>query len=69
MAGRWTFVGIFAVLGFVGGIVANWGYKQLEPALMEIFKDVTLTDTLLSGIGGALLTVLIVLIWANFSEK
>ena len=68
MAGKWTFMVVFAVLGFVGGIGANWAFKQLQPILASIFKDLVITELLLSGIGGSLMTMLIILIWANFSQ-
>ncbi len=69
MAGKMTFLVVFAVLGFIGGIAANWAYRQLQPAIAAVLKDVMITDLLLSGVGGAVLTVFIVLIWANFGEK
>ena len=68
MAGKMTFLMVFAVLGFVGGIAANWAYRQLQPMIASVLKDMLITDLLLSGIGGSILTVLIVLIWANFGQ-
>jgi hypothetical protein len=68
MAGKMTFLMVFAVLGFIGGIAANWAYRQLQPMIAAVLKDVLITDLLLSGMGGALITVFIVLIWANFSQ-
>lgn len=67
MAGRFTVFGVFAVLGFVGGILANWAYKQLLPILFQMFPDILTAEWLLSGLGGTLLTLLIVVIWASFS--
>jgi hypothetical protein len=67
MAGRWTVFGVFAVLGFVGGILANWAYKQLLPVLISMFPDILTAEWFLSGLGGTVLTLLIVVIWASFS--
>ncbi|MBM3292494.1 hypothetical protein FJY84_07425 [Candidatus Bathyarchaeota archaeon] len=69
MAGRWTVFAVFAVLGFVGGILANWAYKQLFPILLKMFPDIFTAEWLLSGFGGSILTLLIVIIWASFSPE
>jgi uncharacterized membrane protein YeaQ/YmgE (transglycosylase-associated protein family) len=66
MAGRWTVFGVFAVLGFVGGILANWVYKQLLPWIQINWPNIGL-DWLLSGVAGTVLTLMIVVIWASFS--
>lgn len=67
MAGRWTVFGVFAVLGFVGGILANWAYKQVFPMLVSMFPDLFTAEWFLSGVGGSVLTLLIVVVWASFS--
>ena len=67
MAGRWTIFAVFAMLGFVGGILANWAYKELRPLIEKMFPDLFTAEWLLSGLGGALLTLIIVIIWASFS--
>jgi len=69
MAGRWTVFIVFAVLGFVGGILANLAYKQLFPLLVKMFPDLFTAEWFLSGIGGTILTLLIVVIWASFSPE
>ena len=69
MAGRWTVFAVFAILGFVGGIFANWAYKQALPLLVKMFPDLFTAEWFLSGIGGSLLTLLIVVIWASFSPE
>ncbi len=67
MAGRMTVFLVFAVLGFVGGIVANWTYKMVMPWLITMFPDILSGDWFISGIGGSLLTLLLVVVWASFS--
>jgi hypothetical protein len=67
MAGRWTVFAVFSILGFVGGILANMAYKQLLPVLIKMFPDLFTAEWFLSGIGGMVLTLLIVVVWASFS--
>ena len=67
MAGRWTVFAVFSVLGFVGGILANYAYKQIFPMLVKLFPDIFTAEWFLSGIGGTVLTLLIVVVWASFS--
>jgi hypothetical protein len=69
MAGRWTVFIVFAVLGFVGGILANLMYKQLFPLLVKMFPDIFTAEWFLSGIGGTILTLIIVVIWVTFSPE
>ena len=69
MAGRLTVLAVFAVLGFVGGILANWAYKQVLPILISLFPDLFTAEWFLSGLVGTVLTLLIVVIWASFSPE
>jgi hypothetical protein len=69
MAGRLTVFGVFAVLGFVGGILANWAYKQVLPVLVSMFPDLFTAEWFLSGLGGTVLTLLIIVVWASFSPE
>ncbi len=67
MAGRLTVFAVFALLGFVGGIVANWAYKMAMPWLLKMFPELLSGEWFISGIGGSLLTLLLVVVWASFS--
>lgn len=66
MAGRFTVFVVFAVLGFVGGIIANLAYKQILPWIQINWPNIGL-DWILSGAAGTVLTLMIVVIWASFS--
>ena len=69
MAGRWTVFAVFSILGFVGGILANWTYKQVFPILVKLFPDLFTAEWFLSGLSGTVLTLLIVVVWATFSPE
>ncbi len=60
---------VFAIIGFGGGILANWAYKQALPILVKMFPDLFTAEWFLSGLSGTVLTLLIVLIWASFSPE
>ena len=66
MAGRMTVFIVFAILGFVGGIIANLAYRQIYPWILAMWPNIGL-DWILSGAAGTVLTLLIVVIWASFS--
>jgi hypothetical protein len=66
MAGRMTVLIVFAVLGFIGGIVAKLVYGPLSNWILATWPNFGL-DWILSGLGGTVLTLLIVIIWASFS--
>ena len=69
MAGRWSVFAVFAVLGFVGGILAQWAYDQVLPILLKLFPDIFTAKWFLSGLVGTILTLLIVVVWASFSPE
>jgi hypothetical protein len=57
-----TFV---AILGFFAGIIADITATYIIPALIKILPSLgVLTRYLLSGLAGAVLTVVLVSIWA-----
>ena len=70
MAGKWSVFAVFAILGFVGGIMANVAGKVIIPKLIELYPELFKNlDWLLSGFGGAVITILILVIWASFSPQ
>jgi len=64
---RIKILGVFAVLGFVGGILANVLYHTLWPWLLEVFPTILTAEWVLSGIAGALITTFFVVIWVYLS--
>ena len=68
MSERLKILGIFALLGFVGGVLANILYHTLWPWLLEVFPTVLHAEWILSGIAGALITSFMVVIWVYLSQ-
>ena len=68
MNDRLKILGTFAVLGFVGGVIANVLYHTLWPWLLEVFPTVFQAEWILSGIAGALITTFMVVIWVYLSQ-
>jgi len=67
MNGRLKILGIFALLGFIGGVLANVLYHTLWPWLLAVFPSIFTADWILSGIAGALITSCLVVIWVYLS--
>ncbi len=68
MGDRLKILGIFAVLGFIGGISANVLYHTVWPWLLAVFPSVLTAEWVLSGIAGALITTCLVVIWVYLSR-
>ncbi len=68
MAGRLTVFAVLAVLGFVGGILANYVYSEILVFFPNWMKLLT-TQYFLSGLVGMVLTLLIVVVWASLSPE
>jgi len=64
---RIKILGVFAVLGFIGGVLANILYHTLWPWLLEVFPTILTAEWVLSGIAGALITTFFVVIWVYLS--
>jgi hypothetical protein len=64
---RIKILGAFALLGFVGGVIANLAYHTLWPWLLSVFPEILLAEWVLSGIAGALITTCLVVIWVYLS--
>lgn len=68
MSERIKVLGMFAILGFVAGVVANFTYHYVLPVILAIFPEIFRVEWILSGFVGALLTVSIMLVWAYASK-
>lgn len=69
MSERIKILGLFALLGFVAGVAANFAYYRVFPLLLAIFPGILLAEWVLSGIAGAFLTVLMVVLWAYLGGR
>ena len=68
MSERLKILGIFAVLGFVAGILANVAYDTVVPAILAALPNVS-GKWIVSGFTGMVLTLLVLSVWAYFSGK
>lgn len=67
MSGRIKILASFALLGFIAGVAANFAYHRVLPTLLHIFPEVLLAEWVLSGIAGAALTLIMLVLWAYLS--
>jgi chromate transport protein ChrA len=65
---RIKILGIFAVLGFIAGILANVAYHTVIPALLAAFPNIISAEWVLSGIAGMMITLLVLAVWAYFGN-
>ncbi len=68
MSERIKILGIFAILGFIAGVIANFTYHNVLPVILAIFPEVLSVEWVLSGLGGAMLTICVMLVWAYASK-
>jgi hypothetical protein len=68
MGDRLKILGIFAVLGFVGGVSANVLYHVVWPWLLTVFPSILTAEWVMSGIAGALITTCLVVVWVYLSR-
>jgi len=68
MGDKLKILGIFALLGFIGGISANVLYHTVWPWFLTVFPSVLTAEWVLSGIAGALITTCLVVIWVYLSK-
>lgn len=59
---------LFGFLGFMAGIFAKFSYEFAVPWLIAHFPIIS-WDWILSGLAGAVLTMVLVTIWAYVSES
>jgi len=69
MGGRIKILGSFALLGFIAGVAANFAYHRVFPVLLAIFPGILLAEWVLSGIAGAFLTLLMVVLWVYLGRR
>ena len=69
MSERIRMLGIFAVLGFIAGVVANFTYHYVLPVIFAIFPQIFSAEWVLSGLAGAILTICIMFAWAYASKS
>jgi hypothetical protein len=67
MSARTRVIGFFAMLGFMGGIIANLTSGWVIPKLIEVFPQLLKADWLFWGFAGALLAMAIPVVWAYIS--
>jgi len=68
MSERIKILGMFAILGFIAGIIANFTYHYVLPVLLAIFPEILSVEWVLSGFAGAILTIVIMLVWTYASK-
>jgi len=68
MSERIKTLGVFALLGFVGGIAANIGFHTVWPWLVVNFPLIFSAEWVVSGLAGALITTFFVVIWVYLSK-
>ena len=69
MSERIRILGVFAILGFIAGVIANFTYNYVLPGIFAIFPEILSVDWVLSGLAGAVLTLCIMLTWAYLSKS
>ena len=69
LSDRIKILGIFAMLGFVGGVLANIGFHTVWPWLVANFPLIFSAEWVISGIAGALITTFFVVIWVYLSRS
>ena len=68
MNDRVKILGVFALLGFVGGVLANVAFHTVWPWLVANFSLIFASEMVISGIAGALITTCFVVIWVYLSQ-
>jgi cytochrome bd-type quinol oxidase subunit 1 len=69
LSDRIKILGIFAMLGFVGGVLANIGFHTVWPWLVANFPLIFSAEWVISGLAGALITTFFVVIWVYLSRS
>ena len=63
MSDRLKILGMFALLGFIGGVLANILYHTLWSWFLAVFPSILTAELVLSGFAGALITTCMVVVW------
>jgi uncharacterized membrane protein YedE/YeeE len=69
MSGRSKILVLIALLGFIAGIIADLTAEYVFPKLLEIFPEILKVRFILSGIVGAVLAIILTVIWAYATSK
>jgi cytochrome bd-type quinol oxidase subunit 1 len=65
---RIKILGVFALLGFLGGVIANVSFHTVWPWLAANLPFIFSAEWVISGIAGALITTCFVVIWVYLSR-
>ena len=57
-----------AVLGFMGGVIADLSARYVVPVLTQLFPEILSAEWILAGLAGSALTLIFVTVWAYISE-
>lgn len=68
MGERFKTLVFVAILGFIGGVLADFAGTYLIPALIQLFPEILNARWILTGLAGAALTLLFVTVWAYITE-
>jgi uncharacterized membrane protein YedE/YeeE len=69
MSGRSKILVLIAFLGFIAGIIADLTAEYVFPKLLEIFPEILKVRLILSGLVGAVLAMILTVIWAYATSK
>ncbi|MCW4045173.1 MAG: hypothetical protein NWE94_06625 [Candidatus Bathyarchaeota archaeon] len=69
MSDRLKVFGIIALLGFMAGVVAQLTADYVIPWLMTVLPALMQVRFVVSGVAGAVLTLVLVSAWAYFSRS
>jgi hypothetical protein len=69
MSERIRILGIFAILGFAAGVIANFTYHYVLPVVLAVFPEILSVEWILSGFAGAVLTLCVLLVWVYLSQS
>ena len=67
MGDRLKIFGIIAILGFMAGVIAQLTADYLIPWLMTVLPALINVKWVVSGVAGAVLTLVLVSLWAYFT--
>ncbi len=66
--GRTGILVAIAVIGYFLGVAAYYLFKNLEPWIMSVLPNLIQAEWLISGLVGAIFSVILVIIW-SYSTK
>jgi hypothetical protein len=69
MGERLRVFGIIALLGFMAGVIAQLTADYIIPWLMVVIPALVQIRFVVSGFAGAALTLVLVSVWAHFTEN